>query len=246
LTAQIRKSDENNDVALLYVENLKLPALQWSAREPSLGEFLVTVGPHSEVVAIGTYSHGPRSLLGREQGFLGITPENHPAGVTLTDVTPGGAGYLAGLRAGDVVTKLNGKTLGDVSELVNEIRRLKPGSRVDLNILRGTRSQQIQATLAARHMSSEQAARFKMMNRLGALPSRRNSEFAWVLQHDTPLLPEQCGGPIVDLYGNVVGINIARQGRVASLAIPAPHAQDLVKELLQPGIMANAGDTVTK
>lgn len=246
LSAQIRRSDENNDVALLFVKDLQLPAIAWSDREPTLGEFFVTLGAQSEVVALGTYSNPPRSLLGREQGFLGISPESHPSGVTLREVTPGGAGYLAGLRAGDVVTKINGKSLNDVSELVNEIRRLRPGSVVDISILRGTRSQHIQAILAGRNMSSDQAARFKMMNRLGALPSRRNTEFAWVLQHDTPLLPEQCGGPIVDLRGNVIGLNIARQGRVASLAIPAAHAQKIAAELLQPSALANSSESITK
>ncbi len=246
LAAQIRRSDENNDIVLLYVKDLELPAIAWSDREPTLGEFFVTLGAQSDVVALGTYGNPPRSLLGREQGFLGISPEEHPAGVNLREVTPGGAGYLAGLRAGDVVTKINGKSLSDVSELVNQIRQLRPGSVIDISILRGSRSQQIQAILAGRNMSSDQAARFKMMNRLGALPSRRNTEFAWVLQHDTPLLPEQCGGPIVDLRGNVVGLNIARQGRVASLAIPAAHAQKIAAELLQLSTLADSGEVNKK
>ena len=40
------------------------------------------------------------------------------------------------------------------------------------------------------------------------------------LQHDTTLNANECGGPIVDLDGRVVGINIARDGRVSTLALP--------------------------
>jgi serine protease Do len=52
-----------------------------------------------------------------------------------------------------------------------------------------------------------------------------------VLQHDTPLFPEQCGGPLLDLEGKVVGINIARQGRISSLAIPTSYLVELLPDL---------------
>ena len=77
-----------------------------------------------------------------------------------------------------------------------------------------------------------------MMNRLGAVPSRRDDNFPTVFQHDTPLFPEQCGGPITDLDGNVLGVNIARKGRAASYAIPASHLQTLIDELLRKNVAA--------
>ena len=41
------------------------------------------------------------------------------------------------------------------------------------------------------------------------------------MQHDTVLDPDECGGPLLDTKGNVVGINIARAGRVVSYALPS-------------------------
>jgi serine protease Do len=52
-----------------------------------------------------------------------------------------------------------------------------------------------------------------------------------VLEHDTILQPNQCGGPLVDLDGQVVGINIARANRVATYAIPARVARPLLEAL---------------
>jgi serine protease Do len=70
-----------------------------------------------------------------------------------------------------------------------------------------------------------------MMARLGAIPSRRADQFPVVFQHDSPLLPEQCGGPITDLEGNVIGINISRNNRSASYAIPSAHIEKVLPRL---------------
>jgi len=43
--------------------------------------------------------------------------------------------------------------------------------------------------------------------------------------------PDQCGGPLIDLDGGVVGINIARAGRVATYAIPAAEMRQIVDRL---------------
>ena len=55
--------------------------------------------------------------------------------------------------------------------------------------------------------------------------------FQRVLQHDTVLEPEDCGGPLVDLEGRVVGVNIARAGRIETLAIPAREVQALIAQM---------------
>jgi serine protease Do len=44
------------------------------------------------------------------------------------------------------------------------------------------------------------------------------------------LRPTDCGGPLVDLDGRVLGINIARAGRVETWALPG----DVIKSLIKP------------
>jgi S1-C subfamily serine protease len=69
------------------------------------------------------------------------------------------------------------------------------------------------------------------MIRLGAVPTRRLTGFSRVIQHDSPLYPEQCGGPLFNLNGEAVGVNIARFGRVESFAIPADIAQTVIAKM---------------
>jgi serine protease Do len=68
-----------------------------------------------------------------------------------------------------------------------------------------------------------------MMNRLGGPLSKRRTRFQEVVQHDSPLDPEDCGGPLVNLDGEVIGINVARAGRIMSYAIPAESVRDILK-----------------
>ena len=76
------------------------------------------------------------------------------------------------------------------------------------------------------------SARREFQNQLGGNLSQRRTGFPSALQHDTVLRPEQCGGPLFDLNGKAVGINIARAGRAASYAIPADELEALLRHLL--------------
>jgi serine protease Do len=69
------------------------------------------------------------------------------------------------------------------------------------------------------------------MNKLGGQLSFRRGGFPNAFAHDTVLKPEQCGGPVVDLNGRAVGINIAREGRTESHAIPAQVIVGLITDL---------------
>lgn len=234
--ATLGPKDEENDLVLLSTSATTLRPIQFSERQPAMGELLITPSTAGRAIGIGSYSHPPRSLASSERGFLGVIPRNLNQGVEITELTPGGAAEYAGLRVGDIIRKANQKPMTDVSNLVAEVQRRRAGEKMEIEFVRNGSLQSATVTLAGINLSSEKAARFKMMNRLGAIPSTRGSDFPWVFQHDTPLLPEQCGGPILDIEGNVLGINIARQGRVASLAIPTAHLQTIVDQLRQQSI----------
>ncbi|MEZ6093324.1 MAG: PDZ domain-containing protein [Pirellulaceae bacterium] len=237
-SASILKVDEANDLAILKTNARHLPAIIWSQSEPELGSFLLTASPSGKVVAMGSYSHRPRSLATADKGFLGVTPRTVGQGVELTDITPGSAADLAGLQVGDIVVGINQAVTNDVAALVARIQSCKAGDSVKIEYLRGATRQTATAVLAGRNLSPDRAARFKMMNRLGAIPSERSQDFPWVFQHDSPLFPEDCGGPVFDLDGNVVGVNIARQGRVSTLAIPTRHVKTLLAELQRENLAA--------
>ena len=70
------------------------------------------------------------------------------------------------------------------------------------------------------------------LSEAGGTVSKRHNSFASALTHDTVLQAAQCGGPVVDLDGRPVGLNIARADRTASYAIPAGTIHKVIDELL--------------
>jgi serine protease Do len=109
------------------------------------------------------------------------------------------------------------------AELIRTISSMQAGAVVKLTVRRGEEYLKFEATLQAR------GATFQ--DQLGQSLSKRASGFPAALQHDTVLKPNQCGGPLVGLQGKVLGLNIARAGRVVSYAIPGDVVVKLLEDL---------------
>jgi putative serine protease PepD len=85
-----------------------------------------------------------------QHAYLGVGIANASDGVRLTDVRTGTPAAAAGLRAGDVVTAVDGKTVRDVATLGSAIDAKKPGDRVSIIFTRNGTTKTVQVTLAAR------------------------------------------------------------------------------------------------
>ena len=158
--------------------------------------------------------------------------------MAVSEILPNTAAFEAGLIDGDIITHIDGEAIVDVDKLVNVIRKNSPGDTIEISFLRDGVDNRTRAVLDSFDISGERAKRYKMMSRLGAIPSRRADNFPAVFQHDAPLFPEQCGGPVVDLKGKVIGINIARNGRAATYAIPLENVQRIIRDFLRESVAA--------
>jgi serine protease Do len=69
------------------------------------------------------------------------------------------------------------------------------------------------------------------LDRLAGEVSQRAEGFEQAIEHDTVLQPWLCGGPLVNLDGKAVGINIARASRVTTYALPPRLARQILEEL---------------
>ncbi len=234
--AKIVFENEDNDIAILKVES-PLQSIAWSnSNETSVGQFILLPAPNGKVYSMGTYSVAPRTTKTGKQARLGVDPDEAPGGVMVSEILPNTAAYEAGLINGDVITSIDSDPIRNVSQLVNAIRKNAPGDTIRIEFLRNGVANKTKAILDSFDISGDRAKRYKMMSRLGAIPSRRADNFPVVFQHDAPLFPEQCGGPVVDLDGKVIGINIARNGRAATYAIPLENVQRLVQEFLREAV----------
>jgi Do/DeqQ family serine protease len=69
------------------------------------------------------------------------------SGALVSDVTADSPADRAGLRQGDVILAVNGRGIADSNDLRNEIAGTRPGSTVDLQIVRDGQKQTVRATL---------------------------------------------------------------------------------------------------
>ena len=105
---------------------------------------------------IGALEHGgvvPRGYLG--VNIQPVTSEmaesmglKSAGGAIVDEAMPGTPAAEAGLKAGDVITKLDGKAVKDASDLTMRIGSFKPNDKVELTYLRNGDEKTAQITLA--------------------------------------------------------------------------------------------------
>jgi serine protease Do len=133
------------------------------------------------------------------------------------------------LAAGDVLLQLNGRAVGSQSDVFDFLKRNGPFSNVKVRVRRGEQELEKQLVLGRRPETSGHAA-----DRLPGGKSIRRDGFNWIVSHDADVRPEQCGGPVFDLKGQFLGVNIARNSRVRTYVLPRTVLQRFVAGQLLP------------
>jgi serine protease Do len=79
---------------------------------------------------------------------LGLDPE--ASGTVVTQVQPRSPADQAGFRTGDVITGLNGESVGGASDLSRQVAGIDPGETATFTVVRGGDEQELDVTLAER------------------------------------------------------------------------------------------------
>jgi len=101
---------------------------------------------------------------------LGIKPGS-VNGVFITDIQPNGAAAAAGLKAGDIIQKIDGIEIYSSSEFSEKVARHRPGDEIKLTYLRDGKTQHTSAKLNKENKSSDLASKqslSEMYEKLGA------------------------------------------------------------------------------
>jgi len=69
------------------------------------------------------------------------------SGLYVSDVVPNGGGAAAGIKAGDIIKKVQGIEIFDSPDLQERIGRMSPGDKVELTIMRDGKTRDVTVTL---------------------------------------------------------------------------------------------------
>ena len=210
--------------------------IQWAASVGlPQGTILAASGVAELPVSIGVLSVLKRSLNEKEQGFLGVGVDSAVDGVRVSRVTERSAAEEAGLQVGDVISAIDGKAVRSFTDLLGIVSGREPGENVELRYRRGDEEHTATAVLKDRFSGLKQAGvhppGMDVTAGMGTDLSRHRNGYPAAIQHDLTLAPSDCGGPLVNLDGKAIGINIARAGRVMSYAIPQENIQRILSTL---------------
>jgi serine protease Do len=225
---------QEEDLALLEVEGAPLAPVKWSFEPPKLGSFIAAPQPDGRLAAFGVVSVLERNLRDTDMAFLGVYGDEdyRGVGVRIKDLEEKSGAFAAGLEPGNIILKVAGRSISGLLELRNALTGVKPGATVSMLVERGGKQESVDVVLGNRpaDLRGFSGERLRVMERMGGPISEVRDSFSRVVQTDMRPKPNQVGGPVVDLKGNVLGITVARADRTRSFYMPAAAVADLLEK----------------
>ncbi len=232
---EVKGADQVWDVVLLKVDARDLVPVNYApASDIAQGSWVVVNGATTRVnrrALAGIISAKPREIPLSGGAALGIVLKAGDK-LEIEAVSDGSGAKEAGLRADDIITAIGGKPVKTVKDIAAALKDRKGGETVKVTYRRGRETKTSDVRLAAKGELFGQ----EMMSRNDAMSgevSRRRSGFPRVIQHDVLANTSFIGGPVLDLEGRCLGMNIARANRAETFAIPAEELREIAERMIR-------------
>lgn len=210
--------DHTNDLALLKTDMENLTPVNWAPEDPKLGDWNFSFTDRLRRATSGVISANSRpiSSIGSFLGVVMSADEERNNLPIVTEISPGSAAELAGIKEGDYLLGINNITYDSIEEFATALQQFTPGQLIQVLVERSEKIYSTNLVLGYRSsLESEQSSNSIIAGKV----SLRLSGFGRIYQHTALLTPSMMGGPLLDLEGNCLGINIARLDRTTTFTL---------------------------
>lgn len=108
--------------------------------------------------------YAPENISEEQRSELGIKDGE---GVFVTNTPEGGAARAAGIKKGDVVTKVNNVKVATGPEMVEQVTRYKPGDKISISYMRDGRESTVNLTLKNKAGNTDLVKNETILEKLG-------------------------------------------------------------------------------
>lgn len=164
---------------------------------------------------------------------LGI-PYKEGEGIFVTGVPAGGAASVAGLKKGDIITKLNNISITNVPELQEQLTKFKPGDKITLTYKRAGKETTVNLTLKNKAGNTDIVKTTSIMDQLGGELENVDKKVATA--------NELNGGVVVKKIGNGYLKNTKMQEGFIITSVNGQEVKNV--EELKTILLASKGGTV--
>ncbi|MGH9515681.1 MAG: Do family serine endopeptidase [Terriglobales bacterium] len=158
--------------------------------------------PSNTIAQVYNQLTGPEHRV--ERGSIGIefNAQENPAiarvyggqgGITISSVVPGSPAERAGLKVGDTIFSVDGKSIKNGDELVSDIAGRKPGSKVTLGYFRNGKKDETAVTVADR--AKLFASRLGDQEENGEQSTPKQSKLGAIVRELTPEMADRLNVP---------------------------------------------------
>jgi len=142
-----------------------------------------------------------------------------------------------------LIVAVKGMAVTNLEQVVETLREFRDGQTVKLSLRRAEQQvdAQVRMTVPKSGQPGSELSSRGRLSRVTGEVSRRAEGFEQAIEHDSVLRPWLCGGPLVNLDGKAIGLNIARASRVTTYALPARLAKRTFEHLKPPPNPSAAG-----
>lgn len=229
VAARLMAEAPDFDVSLLKLDSGPAADPPWRREQRCVrGEIVASIGMTPDPIAISIIGDARVQAVPAVRGSFRLGVEPTADGFRVTEFHPSDLPYAeCDIREGDLVLNIDGRDFKTVAEWDDFWNHHPPTAGHPISLLVRRQGQ----SRVVRTQCPPNGHDWLYMADKASELSPRRSGFPAVVVHDAVLTRGQCGGPVVDISGKIVGINIARAARHATYTIPTRTVLELTQRL---------------